>query len=301
VAAVVVYPVDVVKTRMQSQTGGGSRGRPGGGPSALECLSDILKTDGIGGLYRGLLAQLIGVWPDKAAKMSAYDFMVSALSGSLGGPSSAATQAAAGLLSGVFQVVFSNPREVLKIQMQLGGPAPPPAGGPRVSADAIGPRRLAVLAATVEDTARGESELAALARTVARLGPRALYCGVPVCAARDMSFGAVYFPLYSALKDWMASHGHHGALWLAICGTLAGIPATVATNPIDVVKTRVQAEAGAGPENSRAVREHIAALLEEGGGPRALMRGLAPRVLRMAPQFGVTQVVYELVNGVLGW
>ena len=60
--AAVVYPMDVVKTRMQADTSGRYT-------SALHCAKQALAE---GRLYAGLKAQLIGVAPEKMLKLAAY-------------------------------------------------------------------------------------------------------------------------------------------------------------------------------------------------------------------------------------
>ena len=69
IGAAAVYPIDVVKTRLQAQRNTTSDPYSGSelplynGP--LDCFTTIMRTEGLSGLYSGLIAQLVGVWPDK--------------------------------------------------------------------------------------------------------------------------------------------------------------------------------------------------------------------------------------------
>ena len=69
IGAAAVYPIDVVKTRLQAQRDTVSDPYSGSdlplynGP--LDCFATIMRTEGLSGLYGGLVAQLVGVWPDK--------------------------------------------------------------------------------------------------------------------------------------------------------------------------------------------------------------------------------------------
>jgi hypothetical protein len=71
--ATAVYPIDLVKTRMQNQ-----RGSLAGEimyKNSIDCFVKVVRHEGVLGLYRGLLPQLVGVSPEKAIKLTANDFM----------------------------------------------------------------------------------------------------------------------------------------------------------------------------------------------------------------------------------
>ncbi|CAG8581565.1 1430_t:CDS:2, partial [Scutellospora calospora] len=73
VGATVVYPIDLVKTRMQNQ-----RSRVVGEllyRNSIDCFQKVIKNEGILGLYSGLGPQLVGVAPEKAIKLTVNDFM----------------------------------------------------------------------------------------------------------------------------------------------------------------------------------------------------------------------------------
>jgi solute carrier family 25 (mitochondrial aspartate/glutamate transporter), member 12/13 len=71
--AFMVYPIDLVKTRMQNQRGGGA------GTvlykNSLDCAAKVLKNEGIRGFYSGVTPQMIGVAPEKAIKLTVNDFV----------------------------------------------------------------------------------------------------------------------------------------------------------------------------------------------------------------------------------
>lgn len=69
--AFMVYPIDLVKTRMQNQ-----RGHRVGEmlyKNSLDCARKVIKNEGIRGLYSGVLPQLVGVAPEKAIKLTVND------------------------------------------------------------------------------------------------------------------------------------------------------------------------------------------------------------------------------------
>jgi solute carrier family 25 aspartate/glutamate transporter 12/13 len=68
-----VYPIDLVKTRMQNQRSG----RVGEllYKNSIDCAKKVVKNEGFKGLYSGVLPQLIGVAPEKAIKLTVNDLV----------------------------------------------------------------------------------------------------------------------------------------------------------------------------------------------------------------------------------
>jgi len=70
IGATAVYPIDLVKTRMQNQRLTASifevmyR-------NSFDCFRKVIKHEGFFGLYRGLIPQVVGVAPEKAIKLTA--------------------------------------------------------------------------------------------------------------------------------------------------------------------------------------------------------------------------------------
>ena len=72
-----------------------------------------------------------------------------------------------------------------------------------------------------------------------------------------------------------------------LSGTLAGIMSTVATNPLDVVKTRLQCS-----ESAVSATDVLKGLLSESGW-RGLYSGLIPRLASAVPRSICTVLAYE--------
>ena len=71
--AFMVYPIDLVKTRMQNQRGT----RPGERLylNSIDCFRKVVRNEGFRGLYSGVIPQLIGVAPEKAIKLTVNDLV----------------------------------------------------------------------------------------------------------------------------------------------------------------------------------------------------------------------------------
>ncbi|NXO55597.1 CMC1 protein, partial [Aramus guarauna] len=264
VGATAVYPIDLVKTRMQNQRSSGSVVGELMYKNSFDCFKKVLRFEGFFGLYRGLLPQLIGVAPEKAIKLTVNDFVRDKFTkkdGSIPLPA----EVLAGGCAGASQVIFTNPLEIVKIRLQVAGEI---TTGPRVSALSV-----------MKD-----------------LGILGLYKGAKACFLRDIPFSAIYFPVYAHSKLMLADeNGHVGGLNLLTAGAIAGVPAASLVTPADVIKTRLQVAARAGQTTYSGVIDCFGKILREEG-PSAFWKGAGARVFRSSPQFGVTLVTYELLQ-----
>ncbi|KFU88561.1 Calcium-binding mitochondrial carrier protein Aralar1, partial [Chaetura pelagica] len=264
VGATAVYPIDLVKTRMQNQRSTGSVVGELMYKNSFDCFKKVLRFEGFFGLYRGLLPQLIGVAPEKAIKLTVNDFVRDKFTkkdGSIPLPA----EILAGGCAGASQVIFTNPLEIVKIRLQVAGEI---TTGPRVSALSV-----------IKD-----------------LGLLGLYKGAKACFLRDIPFSAIYFPVYAHSKLMLADeNGHVGGLNLLTAGAIAGVPAASLVTPADVIKTRLQVAARAGQTTYSGVVDCFRKILREEGAS-AFWKGAGARVFRSSPQFGVTLVTYELLQ-----
>ena len=260
--ATTVYPIDLVKTRMQNQ-----RGSLAGEimyKNSIDCFFKVIKHEGFMGLYRGLLPQLMGVSPEKAIKLTMND-LVRGLMTKKDGSISLAGEMFAGACAGTSQVIFTNPIEIVKIRLQVAGEMQTTAkvGAWRITKD---------------------------------LGLLGLYKGARACWLRDAPFSAIYFTVYAHMKLLSANEdGHNSAFSLFASGMIAGVPAAGLLTPADVIKTRLQVQAREGQMTYTGVIDCAKKLWKYEGG-RAFWKGAAARVFRSSPQFGVTLLTYELLQ-----
>uniref|UniRef100_A0A8D3AU21 Solute carrier family 25 member 12 n=1 Tax=Scophthalmus maximus TaxID=52904 RepID=A0A8D3AU21_SCOMX len=262
--ATAVYPIDLVKTRMQNQRSTGSFVGELMYKNSFDCAKKVLRYEGVFGFYRGLVPQLIGVAPEKAIKLTMNDFVRDKFT-TQDGTIPLPAEILAGGCAGGSQVIFTNPLEIVKIRLQVAGEI---TTGPRVSA----------------------------LNVVRDLGFFGLYKGAKACFLRDIPFSAIYFPVYAHIKQKLTDEeGRLGALQLLTAGAIAGIPAASLVTPADVIKTRLQVAARAGQTSYSGVIDCFRKILQEEGF-RAFWKGAGARVFRSSPQFGVTLVTYELLQ-----
>ncbi|KAL4070705.1 mitochondrial carrier domain-containing protein [Scleroderma citrinum] len=270
--ATIVYPIDMVTTRIQNQ-----RSTVVGQmlyKNSLDCARKIFQNEGFLGFYRGLGAQLIGVAPEKAIKLTVNDIVRGRAMDPETGRIHLIWELIAGGTAGGCQVIFTNPLEIVKIRLQVQGET-----------------------AMVEGAApKGAVHI------VRQLGILGLYRGASACLLRDIPFSAIYFPAYSHLKKDVFHEGYNGKQlgFLETLGSaaIAGMPAAYLTTPADVVKTRLQVEARKGQSHYKGLTDAFVKIYREEGF-KALFKGGPARIVRSSPQFGFTLLAYEYLHKLL--
>ncbi|KAL1706195.1 mitochondrial carrier domain-containing protein [Schizophyllum commune] len=267
--ATIVYPIDLVKTRMQNQ-----RTTVVGQilyNNSIDCVKKILKNEGFLGFYRGLAPQLVGVAPEKAIKLTVNDLVRGKAMDPETGRIKLGWELVAGGMAGGCQVVFTNPLEIVKIRLQIQGEHAKVHGATPKGAGLI----------------------------IRELGLLGLYKGASACLLRDIPFSAIYFPAYAHLKKDVFHEGYNGKqlsfLETLSAAAIAGMPAAYFTTPADVVKTRLQAEAKKGDTHYKGMKDAFSKIYKEEGF-RAFFKGGPARVLRSSPQFGFTLLAYETLG-----
>ncbi|XP_011862576.1 PREDICTED: calcium-binding mitochondrial carrier protein Aralar1 isoform X6 [Vollenhovia emeryi] len=263
VGATAVYPIDLVKTRMQNQRTGSFIGELMY-RNSFDCCKKVIRHEGFFGLYRGLMPQLMGVAPEKAIKLTVNDFVRDKFMDK-NGNLQLYGEIISGACAGASQVIFTNPLEIVKIRLQVAGEI---AGGSKVRAWAV----------------------------VKELGLFGLYKGARACFLRDVPFSAIYFPMYAHTKARLADEGGYNTpLSLLFSGAIAGVPAAALVTPADVIKTRLQVVAREGQTTYNGLLDCARKIYREEGA-RAFWKGTTARVFRSSPQFGVTLFTYELLQ-----
>lgn len=273
----VVFPLDLVKTRLQNQTVGPNGERQY--KNMLDCFKQTYRAEGYFGMYRGSAVNILLITPEKAIKLAANDmfrYYLTLKDGTL----PVLRQMMAGGMAGACQIIITTPMELLKIQMQDAG---------RVAAQAKAEGKTVVRTTAMELTKK----------LLRERGIFGLYKGITATGFRDVSFSVVYFPLFATLndlgpKDPTNPTGPTKFWWSFLSGCAAGSTAALAVNPMDVVKTRLQTlSKGSGERQYTSIMDCIMTTLKYEG-PTAFFKGGACRMIVIAPLFGIAQTVYYL-------
>jgi len=272
-----VFPLDLVKTRLQNQKVG-----PNGEvlyKSMFDCLKQTYRAEGYFGMYKGSAVNLILITPEKAIKLAANDYFRSKLTRK-DGTLPVYREMIAGGSAGFCQIIVTTPMELLKLNMQDAG---------RIKAEALAAGK------SVADIPK----VSALSMTLDLLrsrGMRGLYKGHAATMLRDVSFSVCYFPLFAninSLGPRKSPDSEEAVFWWSfISGCAAGSMAAFMVNPADVVKTRLQLvqKESAAPAYSGIPDAFKTILRTEG--VRAFWKGGLCRMIVIAPLFGIAQMVY---------
>jgi hypothetical protein len=195
IACVLLSPLEVVKTRLQSSQGGGR--------SALQVALLVARTEGVAGFYRGLVPHLLGVGPSRAFYFGTYSLSKSWGSQSFGLEGTPLHLAAAAIGSVVSSTVMS-PVWVVKTRLQLQGAASAAsaaAGATGAAAPSLGNFARAPAPAAApppERVYRGMAD--AFSRVYREEGIRAFYRGLGA-SYLGVAETALQFALYGSLKQ----------------------------------------------------------------------------------------------------
>jgi len=260
-----MYPLDVVKTRVQLQTGKGAGADAYTG--MLDCFQKIIRNEGFSRLYRGITAPILMEAPKRATKFAANDkwgkfykdlFGQQTMTQSL----SVLTGASAGATESFVVVPF----ELVKIRLQ-----------DKASAG------------------KYNGMIDVVLKTVRNEGLLAMYNGLESTLWRHILWNAGYFGCIFQVRQLLpkaeTKSGQTGNDIIA--GTVGGTVGTILNTPMDVVKSRIQNSikvAGQTPKYNWAWPAVATVAKEEGFA--ALYKGFIPKVLRLGPGGGILLVVY---------
>jgi hypothetical protein len=182
-------------------------------PSMKHCFKEIWGTDGLGGFYRGLRPNLIGIIPEKAIKLAVNDYCREYFGKTLGRhPDTIPIQYGmlSGSIAGLCQVIITNPMEIVKIRLQL------------------------------KDPKAAKYSLTTLVRD---MGFKGLYKGTLATLARDVPFSLIFFASVSYFRELATPPGTKSSFPVIFTsGILSGAVAAALVTPMDVIKTKLQVQ-----------------------------------------------------------
>lgn len=270
-----VFPIDLVKTRLQNQqvTAEGHKMYK----NLYDCGVKTFRQEGFFGMYRGSGVNLLLITPEKAIKLVGNDFFRHHLKNPEG-HLTLMREMMSGAGAGACQIAVTTPMELLKIQMQDAG-------------------RIAVnKAADGKAVVRMSATQLAL-QLVREKGILGLYKGLGATFARDVTFSAVYFPLFAHLNSHgKRREGSDQAVFYVsfLAGLGAASFASLLVTPLDVAKTRLQTlQKGVGEKAHTGILNCLVQTYKDEGW-RALFKGGFCRMLVLAPLFGIAQTVYYI-------
>ncbi|GMF07164.1 unnamed protein product [[Candida] boidinii] len=257
-----MYPLDVVKTRIQLQVGTGAQAEYSG---IIDCITKIVKNEGPSRLYRGISAPILMEAPKRATKFAANDEWGKIYRKAFGmtemnQPLAILTGATAGATESFVVVPF----ELIKIRLQ-------------------------------DKTSKYSGMGEVFKSIVKNEGPLALYNGLEATLWRHITWNAGYFGVIFQVRTLLrkAKNQTEKTINDLISGAIGGTVGTLINTPFDVVKSRIQntvTTPGVVRKYNWTLPSIVTVFKEEGFA--ALYKGFLPKVLRLGPGGGILLVVF---------
>jgi solute carrier family 25 citrate transporter 1 len=278
--AVCLQPIDVIKTRLQLDSAGKYTG-------VVNCGATIAREEGVRSLWKGLTPFATNLTLKYALRFSTNSFYQSLLRDKETGKLSDGSRMAAGFLAGVTEAfMIVTPCEVVKIRLQ------------QQSGAATG------------DAAKYKGPVHCGVTIVKEEGIRGLWSGATPTVMRNGTNQMCLFWAKNHMDEvlWGKKEGDGKALapmQSTVSGFLAACLGPAVTNPMDVVKTRMMAQAKAPPDAPRykGFFDALIRIPRDEGVLALFWKGLLPRLMRIAPGQAIVWTVNDQITAAYerGW
>jgi len=269
-ATLFVQPLDLVKNRLQLS---GADGKTKVYRSTGHAISQILKNEGIFGMYNGLSAGILRQATYTTTRLGVYNILLDHFS-SDGTPPNFFAKAALGMTAGACGAFVGTPAEVSLIRMTADGRLP------------------------VAERRGYTSVFNALARMTKEEGLFTLWRGCIPTMGRAVVVNAAQLASYSQAKQSLLTtkYFEDGLFCHFVASMISGFVTTVASMPVDIMKTRIQnmKTVNGVPEYSGAI--DVLGKVVRNEGVFALWKGFIPYYFRLGPHTVLTFIFLEQMN-----
>ncbi|XP_020216972.1 mitochondrial uncoupling protein 5 [Cajanus cajan] len=299
IAGCSTHPLDLIKVRMQLQgetnvpkplhnlrpalafqTGStvhvAALPQPRVGPIAVGVR--LVQQEGVAALFSGVSATVLRQMLYSTTRMGLYDVLKTKWTDPAAGTMPLTRKIEAGLIAGGVGAAVGNPADVAMVRMQADGRLP------------------------AAERRNYKSVVDAITRMARSEGVASLWRGSSLTVNRAMLVTASQLASYDQFKEMILEKGlmRDGLGTHVTASFAAGFVAAVASNPVDVIKTRVmnmKVEPGAAPPYAGALDCALKTVRAEG--PMALYKGFVPTISRQGPFTVVLFVTLEQVRKLL--
>ena len=272
----VMYPLDVVKTRMQLQSANVPAHEKYKG--LFDCVNRIIKKEGVRHLYKGITSPILMEAPKRATKFAFNDKFNSLYTQLLGRDAANKKQMiaiASGASAGIVEAFVIVPFELVKVKMQ-------------------------------DPFCKFESSFLVLKDIIKHNGILGIYNGLEATIWRHALWNAGYFGIIFQIRKLlpMSKTPQEKIGNDLIAGTIGGTMGCVLNTPFDVVKSRIQSNGNVIKlSTDEVVRRYNWALpsvikVYHEEGFRALYKGFIPKIARLGPGGGILLIVFNTITDV---
>lgn len=268
----VMYPLDVVKTRMQLQT---SSTGPDSYKGLFDCLNKIIKREGPKQLYKGISSPILMEAPKRATKFAfneKFQKWYGSVAGLAPGQVNQTISILSGASAGITEAFVIVPFELVKVRLQ-----------DVTSRELKGP-------------------IDAVKKIVKTDGVLGLYNGLEATVWRHALWNSGYFGVIFQVRSMLpkADTRMNKIRNDLIAGTIGGTVGCMFNTPFDVVKSRIQSNGNyiADPASpSQMIKKYnwsvpaVKTIYKEEGFS-ALYKGFVPKIARLGPGGGILLIVF---------
>uniref|UniRef100_A0A665T4Y1 Calcium-binding mitochondrial carrier protein SCaMC-1-like n=1 Tax=Echeneis naucrates TaxID=173247 RepID=A0A665T4Y1_ECHNA len=260
-------PLDRIKVFMQVHSSKSNKISLVGG------LKQMINEGGLTSLWRGNGVNVLKIAPETAIKFMAYEQYKKLLS-SEGKKIETHKRFIAGSLAGATAQTSIYPMEVLKTRLTL---------------------RKTGQYAGVFDCAK---------KILKKEGVKAFYKGYVPNLLGIIPYAGIDLAVYETLKNTWLSHyakdsANPGVLVLLGCGTISSSCGQLASYPLALVRTRMQAQASLDASDQPSMTSMMKKTVAKDGF-FGLYRGILPNFMKVIPAVSISYVVYEYMKAGLG-
>ncbi|KAM9294039.1 solute carrier family 25 member 47 [Gastrophryne carolinensis] len=266
------YPLDTVKVRIQTQ-----RSYTG----IWHCIHSTYKKEKVSGFFKGMSMPISTVSISSAVSFGVYRNCLRNLCKlKYGAPNIKPSKLdifLSGYVAGGAQALVSYPADMAKVRLQTQVSPPVSSTGALLTPP------------------RYSGPLHCLLTVVREEGISGLYRGCSALMFRDCHSFATYFLSYSVLREWLvpAEPSNPEFLGILLAGGLAGVLGWTIGTPMDVIKSRLQAD-GVTQRRYRGILHCITDSVRSEG-VRVLFKGLSLNCIRAFPVNMVVFFTYEVI------
>ncbi|KAK4488916.1 hypothetical protein RD792_004706 [Penstemon davidsonii] len=249
-------PLDRLKVILQVQTTRASIG---------PAVQSIWKEGGLLGFFRGNGINVLKVAPESAIKFYTYEMLKNAI-GDANGDIGTGGRLVSGGLAGAVAQTSIYPMDLVKTRLQ-----------------------------TYTCDKGNVPNLGRLTKEIwVQEGPRAFYKGLIPSLLGIIPYAGIDLAVYETLKDmarkYILQDGEPGPLVQLSCGTISGSLGATCVYPLQVVRTRMQAQ------RVKSSMSDIFWKTYQIEGLRGFYKGLFPNLLKVVPAASITYLVYEAMK-----
>lgn len=252
-AACVTHPLDLIKVHLQTQQDKKM--------SLVETTRNVVRKGGILALYAGLTASLLRQLTYATTRFGIYEVGKQNLRSDTPG-----RRIAIACIAGLCGGLVGTPADLVNVRMQNDIKLP------------------------LEKRRNYKHAIDGLIRVWSEEGTRRLFSGASVASTRAVLMTAGQLTSYDYAKAMLMSTGVFGdnPSTHFVASLLSGICATLLTQPVDVIKTRVM---NAKPGEFRSIWQVISYTAQ--AGPTAFFKGMVPSGTRILPFNVLLFIFYE--------